>query len=1271
MKCVVKSEILFNAQRTETDHTISEMQGQTLTAKEVIERLEDTSDAIGYENFDEVIKEKKLLVKAINKIKQFKDFGLVIARRNGLLYSAAARFFDNIIKVPTQAVDFVNTLTPSGTYSGTIERVIDRVNNKWVSKYSAEDINNSIRKFLGNRLINDNVDYVKKSKDGVITILPILGESINTYEYNRYLNDIGLLAAGAVSLDDNNREEEYDEGTSFLFTPPVVAHINTQLAAARTNIRDMKQQTNYDAGKMVNIQTTIRELEERKADLKNSLTAETLKGYISDILDDMQKNVDSKLHLSNSTLSIYLRSLDLIQNAALPNKTNRILNFSETRDPDLIKALQKFANQAAILEEEINEKAFTAVIEATKERRIGEDFELAEFAKVHNLNTYWSQALLKIVGIQHIQNPIVQFIHKKIADASIASSAISRATNDKIEAVYNKMSKSVKDMSIFYQRDEDDIDTGRLTDVFTSKYWKNSSDFYWDTFTRTNHAITLNPVLLFEKDLSADEKKEAILLRKEINDNLGPYMAEQWLGEAERLWNLYKETEKALLDSKHTTEYVEKWKIANSPIERMARYSDRKTKSTDAFLLVIPKKKDVDGEDLGYYDKNFETIMNNPDAAEFYKEVRNTFISNQLSLQNYREKLKPPTLAYIGQSVIDNVRKGDYQGALRLMGENLKKEYAVKERAVPSKYPKDPITGEYKPHLKFEVHDIPTEVKNRVNRMLKLDAEYQALMKEETVTANIKMGKIRKDFYKKVNIEVEAERSDDLLQSIVMSNYAIQEYIQKEAIETEITLAHHLITHNLVHTKANEDDSEFDNAGQNRLKQAVGHYIDVAFYDIRNQSTVSPLETPDAENPDKKVTTTRGIIHAFMSYGRVAILGWSAKLALLNLGQQAFSSLMKAAEGTDFTFSDLMKAYKDIITNKKDRALVDRLFIAGDLAYTYDKRTIHEQSKLWSALHPMKFQSSAEKINQGATSVAVLHFQRVNEVDKDGKVIKEISLYDALDEEGNLDPKYRHAEYGNLKGLDLLAVITTDKIRPVVMKTSGDYISPLLIEQKEWGKLLTMFKKFLPEMLMDRFHAREYDYSLKRETEGRLYGLAAGIGQIATGRWEEMKGDKVRMAAVRGGIAEVTIALSLRALFMGLAALACDTKECREQRRDVLFGLNILGRLSDDVLELTLPYNMYNNLLNPFAIEGSVKTFARFYGDFTSWVIPGGDDGRYKRRTRTNEEGDLKWTKSAGSLMPFYRTNIYGIQQFSSKLRYDPAVYGWIGFASEIGADTE
>ncbi len=654
--------------------------------------------------------------------------------------------------------------------------------------------------------------------------------------------------------------------------------------------------------------------------------------------------------------------------------------------------------------------------------------------------------------------------------------------------------------------------------------------------------------------------------------------------------------------------------------------------------------------------------MNSPASAEFYKQVRTTFIKNQMDLSNYRERLKPPALAYIGKSVVDNVRNGDYVGAMSLMAEDLKKEYAVKERAIPKKYPVDPITKKYQPHLKFEVHNIQTEIQARVRMLLNNDLEYQTLLKEDTITSDKKRAEIQKTFKAEVTKEVDAERSDDLLQSIVMANYANQEYIQRKLIETEIALAHHLVKNNLIHTVAEKGSTEFDKAGQKRLQDAVSHYIDVAFYDVRNQSAVSPLVgKPDPDNPNKKVYTSRGLIHGLMTYGRVAILGWSAKLAMLNLGQQAFSNLMKASEGTDFTFPELLRGYRDI-SKKKNRNLIDRLYIAGDLAFTYNKRTIHEQSKLWSSLHPMKLQSSAEKVNQGATAVAVLHHLKVTD-DKGN----EISLYDALNEEGDLDEKYRHAEYGDLKGLELLARITTDKIRPVVMKVSGDYISPLLVEQKEWGKLLTMFKKFLPEMLMDRFHAREYDYSLKRETEGRLYALGATISQGVTGRWDQV--DKVRMDAARAGLAELAIGMLLRAVFMAMAALSCDTKECREQRPYVLFGLNMIGRLSDDVLELTLPYNLYNNLLNPFAISGTIESFVRFYNDFTAWIIPGGDDGRYKRKSRGHERGDLKFIEKGKSLIPFVRTNIYGINQFSSKLRYDAATYGWIGFSSEIGAD--
>lgn len=1269
MKCKLKSEILYNAQRADPRNTITDMRVSTLSADQVIANLNNVADSIGSENFEKELEERSLLAKALGRIPSFKEFGLIIPKRANYLYTSVSHFINNVIKNKEQSFDFINTLNLDGTISNTITNLITKKDGVYKTKYTSKELNHAIKTHLSNRLVSTERYYVSV-KNGNVIARQVLADDINEYEYGKYLNTIGTLAEASVS-HDVNVEEEYEEGTTFLQQAPIVSHLNQQIRAAESMKRKLKAGKTINPDRVIKLDEVIRNLKDRKEDISTALTEEELKSYIKNLLKDIKYNVSNNVHLSEEVVYTYITTLDLIKNAANFDITeNRILEFAEIQDDDLMRELGKFQTEARGLIVDINNIAFDTVVKLAKERRIGEDFADSEFREVKNLGTAMSQMLIRIVGIQHIHNPIVQYIHKIIAQAAVKASAISRDTNDAIEKAYKAMQKSFGNNEMFIQRDEDGIPTGRMVDVFTAKYWKESRDFYTDWTERLNRAITLNPVLLFGKDLTAEEKVEAKELKKELLDNLGPYMYEQWIREAKRLWDMYESGVKLMKDSTHTKAEIDRWVMRNSPIHRMQNYQneDKETRGSDKYLIVLPKKLDVDGENLGYYDSNYTTIMANEDAANFYKITRETFLKNQTDLENYSNKLKPPTLAYIGQSVIDNIRKKDYAGAAKLMRKNLAQEYSVKEKPTSKKYPVNSITGKYQAHLKYEVHDIPTEIRNRIRVRLATDVEYQTLLEVEGVEADQSRDAIEKKIKKEVASEVDSERSDDLLQSVVMANYATQTFLQKKLIETQVLLAQHVVNNDLIKTIPTKKGQEYPKKGQEIMKKAIEHYIDVAFYDKRNLTAPTPLGKIDPDNPDKKVFTSRGIIHGLMTFGRVVVLGWSAKLAMLNLGQQAFSNLMKAAEGTDFGFLDLMQGYKDIAKRgpegKKNRSIVDRLFIAGDLAYTYDKRTIHEQSRFWANLHPMTFQSSAEKVNQGATSIAVLHFQKVTNSDTN----EVVSLYDALDDNGDLHEKYRHAEYGDLSGLDLLSTLTVDKIRPVVMKTAGDYISPLLIEQEEWGKLITMFKKYLPEMLMDRFHAREYDYSLKRETEGRLYGLGAAAWQVMKERsFKGVKADRVRLAAAKAGLAEVTIALMLRAMFLGLAKLSCDTKECREQRPDILFGLNMLGRLADDVFSLTLPISLYNQILSPFAIQGVIKNFGTFYTNFTDYLVPGGDDGRYKRKGRGYEAGDLKFLNDMQRLIPFWRPNVYGIRQFGTKLSYDPTAYAFINDDDKIG----
>ena len=1249
MKCSTKSSILVNAQRSQGIESVDDLQRNVVSYKELIGHIKNTSDDIHAEDFDARVKDRTQLATALEKVADLKEYGLIIANKAGALYSAAAGFLDNVIRNQDQALEFINSLTLNGSYSGEIKgNIIRDKDGNLKTDLNTKQLNTAVRKFLGNRLNNDSRVYVYKDpKTKNVTISSRLAEDFNNYRYNAYLNQVGMLAESATQYD-KNVTDEYKEGLSAVKSVPIISHLDTQIRANRERARKAKSAKILDANKVARLDNIFTELTNRKKTIKAGLSSEMVLTYLRDMLSDIRDNVGQGIELLPEQLDIYRRSLDLVKNARDTDfSKNNLLEFNEIQDEEFFGAIQLLANEADKLSIPVNQAIVTSVKENTEDR-LGRTFTNRQIRYVTNLKDSIGQAVSHILGIHHIKNPVVQFIQKIIADAGVKANIKSREENDEIEKLYKAMDRTGFNNKLMYQKDENGNSTGRMTDIFSAEYWKSKYDLTSDRNKQTiknrgRYMITLNPEVL-GRSKSDQTRKELVA---ELNKALGPVLAEEYIRRALSLFKDYENSLTAFKDGDVTEEQIGQFVHQNSPVERVSRYrytGKTAEKGSDRFLLLVPKRTDENGVDLGFYDSNFDQITANPAALAFYTKVRQVFKDNQTAMGRFEEADKPPTLAYLGRTVAEHLKMRNFGAAMRAYVEDKKKEYSFRENVTLRKYPKDKITGEYQPHLQMEIHSIPQEVRQRVSLLLEADVEYNSLAEAKSLAEQERRDAIKKNYYKTVNEEVENERSEDLLQSVVMANYATHDFIEKSVIETQLNLAHHLIKTDQVRTLLKQDGTEADDASTKTLKKSIQHYIDVAFYDIRNQTTPSALKDAKQSEGGKpqKRTTSRGLSHIFMSLGRVMVLGWSYPHALLNLGQHYFSNIMKAVEGDDFSFSEMHKGYRDIITKAKDRNLINRLYIVGDIAYTYDQRTIHEQNKMYARTHPMYFQTSAEKINQGATSLAILRRQKVTD-DKGN----EISLYEALDENGNLDNKYTHKEYKSKKGIDLMTAITVDKIRPAVMKVAGDYISPLTLEKSEWGKLALMFKKFLPELVNDRFHKRSYDYNLKKVTEGRLRALAAATGDLVTGK----PIDEVRRKYALAGLAEVVIAHGLYTMLFLIGKAACDTPECKEQTGTTLFALNMLNRLTDDVLMLVNPMTALNSTMSPFAVEGIINDYMKFTSDVTAWAFPGGDDGRYRRDTQDGyERGDLKFMRSLQSVVPGHRTLKFKTSQMRKKL---------------------
>jgi len=409
-------------------------------------------------------------------------------------------------------------------------------------------------------------------------------------------------------------------------------------------------------------------------------------------------------------------------------------------------------------------------------------------------------------------------------------------------------------------------------------------------------------------------------------------------------------------------------------------------------------------------------------------------------------------------------------------------------------------------------------------------------------------------------------------------------------------------------------------------------------------------ETEEDKLSGTKGMTVQNLAKSALGVTRFTVLGFSPVLAAINVGQAAVSNVIKAIEGNYFSVPHLMSSYKDILL-PKNRILIERLSVIGDIAYLGDKKNLHNTKDDWRILNPMYAQTAAEKINQGAVAIAIMKGHQVT----NSVTGETTSIFSALDDNAELSDDWISTEF-NAKGMEVLLQVTAKRILPANAQASGDYNNPLLLESSMLCRMTMLFRKYLPEMVYDRFGERRTSRKEGREIMGRFTALGSvltkAVRKYAMG--EKTEADKLELNGAKAVVAELVLGSLIYALFMGLRINLCDTMECKKKKGVTLFMLNFLGRLSGDVLALVNPGDYGAIAASPLTIVNMFQNYGKVFNNLASYVLPGGDDGLYKQDTDFYAKGDAKFTKNIKDILPFWKTNYGRVQQMSNKLRYDP-----------------
>lgn len=249
-----------------------------------------------------------------------------------------------------------------------------------------------------------------------------------------------------------------------------------------------------------------------------------------------------------------------------------------------------------------------------------------------------------------------------------------------------------------------------------------------------------------------------------------------------------------------------------------------------------------------------------------------------------------------------------------------------------------------------------------------------------------------------------------------------------------------------------------------------------------------------------KIVTGSGVSDSALGFLRVLGLGWNLTAMLPNAAAGYFSNFIEASDGRLISLKAMQRAYHSIThstlklaslgkvqtsTAKKIANFMLKADVLLDSTNEFQKAQVN--SKLTgnlSILHPMMLNKIVEYPNQATTAISRLMTIEVE---------SGVSLWDALDENMNILPKYKEWDFeGNLFQAEIR------KIKELVKKVHGDYSEEGRMQMKNVsvGRMLAFFKTWLARTVVNRFGAYDNTTDLGVQ-KGRYKSLTEGSSSLS------------------------------------------------------------------------------------------------------------------------------------------------------------------------------
>lgn len=778
---------------------------------------------------------------------------------------------------------------------------------------------------------------------------------------------------------------------------------------------------------------------------------------------------------------------------------------------------------------------------------------------------------------------------------------------------------------------------------------------------------------LYDKEFSEKETNEH---KQELINTLGQIGYLEHLEKASNKIERYKSDREFEIDEikdKHEGDEagiqreIQKWDLENSPYyfaeqwdSDFKHYIGGKSIISKSYNVETVPRKIVDEKNTEFYDNKFKVIEGDKELYGLYQYIVETLqeLNNYLS-EDLKGELQVNTLPKLKKNILELFSGGENINGIKGIWDAFKEAQREGVGSTIESTTTTDIEGN-------KIRSLNTDFLYQDNQRIKDYVERKQITEEitEENTNPLVFKKLKRQWTKEIKSIIAEESTFDIEKLVKIYSLSAISYKHKSKIEDAMQLSHSFIK-DLVKSKENLSGEtmkdQFGNiinnykSPENLIKQ-LDYFMD-NFYGDKKQAVELATEQKIYTEEENKIKSelkellkredidddnkillykqlnrlggyrTGGkLIDMGNQYIRMKGLAWNPFSAIINASIGYISNSIEASGGRVFTQNGLLKGYKETLTNsKKVEAIMEKYSILEEIQSEIYTSPKYKKSKGW--IEPFGLQHKTEMLNQSPIMIAILSERKIK---LNGK---EVSFYDALDNEGNFK-----------EGIELdynqeFKVI--ESIKEAIKDIHGNYDkdAPILANKYILGRSLLVFRKWMINSYYNRLGKERYSMAKELTDKGRWlsygtyfkeYGLLVGTRDVALNFLKKLtfgviktnfdeKLSEVDAANMRKNLTELMFIMSISALAMMLKALS-NGDDDDHTKFLCFFWINELTRMQTDMLFYSDPQQFKTILRDPLPIASLITDVEKALAKSIN-LVTGGEDiykqGSHKGQSKT------------------------------------------------------